>query len=148
MTDPPVIGFADTPLQVWPPRELVDLDANADVVRFVDRSTPSAHSDLAEAVMSAARSECPGALACSPSFVQLRYVMLVARRRVFALAFGMHELALRLDEQGRREAVPAGAAPAGEIGPEWVIFRLFYDLHPGPDLNRWIRRAFDTIPAE
>ena len=118
------------------------------MVHFVERSTPSAHSDLAAEVMKAARSECTDALALSPSFVQLRYVMLVARRRVFALAFGMHELALRLDESGGDEAVAAGATPAAEIGPEWVIFRLFYDLHPGPDLNRWIRRAFDAIPTE
>jgi quercetin dioxygenase-like cupin family protein len=119
---------------------LVEARANRQVLAYLAEHRPSCHSDTGSALLEAA-ANCEDAIAFSPSFAQCRYVALIAGRRVFALGRGQRSACFRVPGALREAALAAGAAPAPEIGTEWVSFSLFDAGRPAPDLAVWARRA-------
>jgi hypothetical protein len=126
---------------------LVRAGSNAAVLAYLAAHQPSAHSDLGDAMLRAARAHCGEWLAFSPSFGQCRYVALVTNETVFALARGMRSACYRLPAEPFRVALESGASAAGELGPEWVAFELFRPDRPAPDLAFWTLAAYGAARA-
>ena len=61
---------------------------------------------------------------------------------IFAAAWGMKEVAFRLDVERVRIALETGGRAASEIGPEWVTFAPFRAGYPTIDLPFWATRAY------
>lgn len=93
---------------------------NADVIAFIRRTNPFAHSDVGSLLFELGR-EIPGAQAYCPSARSCAYVVLhTAAHRIFAIAFGQRGLAFRLSAGPHAEALAAGGVEAPEIGVDWV----------------------------
>jgi mannose-6-phosphate isomerase-like protein (cupin superfamily) len=89
-----------------------------------------------------AAEKCGDWTAFSPSFGQCLYVALITRGRIFALGLGQRSACFRLPGALRETALATGAAPALEIGADWVGFSLFEAGRPAPDLPFWTLRAY------
>ena len=95
---------------------------NEDVLEFVRRANPFAHSDVGSILLALGES-IPGACAYSPSYAQCAYVVLHTQAwRIFAIAFGQRGLAFRLAPASRLAALADGGVVASDIGPDWVAF--------------------------
>ena len=93
---------------------------NADVLAFIRRANPFAHSDVGSLLFDLAR-EADGVSAYCPAPRSYAYVVLhTPASRIVAIAFDMRGLAFRLGALDRREAIAEGASPAPQIGDEWV----------------------------
>lgn len=115
--------------------------ANADVMAYLEREGPSAHDDVATALLKAANGlgevqhYCPDAAAYS--WLALH----TSDCRIFALAVGMNTVAFRFSAGGFDQAVKAGGLPAPQIGTGWVEWRLGWDT----DLKPWCKLAYDQL---
>jgi hypothetical protein len=93
---------------------------NGDVLEFIRRTNPFAHTDVGGLLFDL-RGELAGARAYCPAPASCAYVVLhTAADRIFAIAFGQRGLAFRIGGGARAEALADGAAPAPEIGPDWI----------------------------
>ncbi len=111
----------------WSIDERLDTAANADVLRYLRRESPSAHSDVAEALgraaagLSGVRSYCP-----DPE----RYAFVALHLddgTIVGLAYGMSGLALRIPAERRGHALSDGGASAPELGADWIRFEPWTD---------------------
>ena len=125
---------------------------NADVMDFVRRTSPSAHTDVGIRLLDLAK-EIPGASAYCPSFRSCAYVVLhTDADRIFAIAFSQRGLAFRLGARNRGVALADGGVAAPAIGPDWFAFAP-YDT-PGVTgsevrLRHWCNQAFtDAVEAK
>jgi hypothetical protein len=117
---------------VSPGRFLIDVtDArfhiapNDDVLAFVRRANPFAHSDVGGVLFALGR-EIDGAHAYCPSTASFAYVVLhTASHRIFAIAYGMRGLAFRLAPPSYAAALADGGTPRPEIGPDWLAFEPY-----------------------
>lgn len=101
----------------------------------------SAHSDIVEVLAEAA--EPLGDVEWySSDPANYGYVVLATRDVVFAAAYGMSRIGLRLDETFRARALETGGYDAAEIGPGWVAFEFFRSNYPAIDLPFWVRKAY------
>ena len=119
---------------------------NEDVLEFVRRTNPFAHSDVGSLLLALAEN-IPGARAYSPSFAQCAYVVLHTEGwQIFAIAFGQRGLAFRLAPASRDAALVDGGLAAADIGPAWVAFAPWGDQASRPDgrarLQQWCAQAF------
>jgi hypothetical protein len=95
---------------------------NADVIDFIRRVNPFAHSDVGSALFDLGK-EIPGAHAYCPVPSVYSYVVLhTAENRIFAIAFGMSALAFRLATRDEAAALSDGGVHAAEIGAGWTRF--------------------------
>jgi len=95
---------------------------NADVIEFIRRTNPFAHSDVGSIVYDFAKA-IPGARAYSPAPRSFAYVVLHDDAdRIVAIAFGQRGLGIRLRPTSIDAAVADGAVRAPEIGADWVTF--------------------------
>jgi hypothetical protein len=101
----------------------------------------SAHSDVAEALTVALKPLGDVQVFC-PDLRTYRYMVASTKRIIFAAAFGMTTIAVRLDERMAVRAVASGAVPYPECGQGWVSFTLFRDDWPKVDLEFWARKAY------
>jgi hypothetical protein len=122
---------------------LVEESSNRDVLAYL-RAEPSCHGDVGQALLDAAKDKCGEWTGYSPSFASFRYVALVTRRRVFALAHDMRYVCFRLPKELVATAVETGGKAATDIGPEWVRLELFRASYPAVDLPFWALRAYDA----
>lgn len=122
---------------------------NEDVLEFVRRSNPFAHSDVGSLLLTLGES-IPGARAYSPSFTQCAYVVLHTEAwQIFAIAFGQRGLAFRLAPESRDAALADGGVAARDIGPAWVAFTPWGDraslAHGHARLQHWCAQAFADV---
>ena len=119
---------------------------NDDVIGFIRRTNPFAHSDVGSLLLELAK-KIDGAHAYSPSYKQYAYVVLHSEAsRIFAIAYGQRGLAFRLAVSSRDTALGDGATAAEDIGRDWVhldpwnpnVSRSEMDAR----LARWSARAF------
>ena len=95
---------------------------NADVIEFIRRANPFAHSDVGSVAFEFAKA-IPGAHAYAPAARSYSYVALHdGRDRIFAIAYGQKYFGLRLATSLIDEAGLDGAVRAPEIGSVWVTF--------------------------
>lgn len=119
---------------------------NEDVLAFVRRTNPFAHSDVGSLLLALGKG-VPGSRAYSPSFAQCAYVVLhTAAWRIFAIAFGQRGLAFRLTPASRLAALADGGVGASDIGPDWLSFDPWNpdmpSAVPRTRLEHWCERAF------
>jgi len=125
--------------------------ANEDVLEFVRRTNPFAHSDVGSLLLDLGKG-ITGALAYSPSYAAYAYVVLHTDAwRIFAIAFGQRGLAFQLPPTSRAEALADGAVAAPDIGRTWVAFDPWDASLRASDwrarLQRWCARAFGDATA-
>ena len=143
--------------QLMPGKFLIDLTdarfriaANEDVMEFVRRVNPFAHTDVGTRLLALGK-EIPSARAYCPSYGSCAYVVLhTGADRIFAIAFGQEGLCFRISPTARADALADGGAPAPEIGADWVCFapwdtRAMTGTHER--LRRWCARAFTDAAA-
>jgi len=120
---------------------------NADVIEFIRRTNPFAHSDVGSIVFELAK-EIPGAHAYCPSPRNCAYVVLHDEAlRIVAIAFGQRAVGLRLAPSWIDSAVADGASPAPEIGSEWVTFDP-WDVNDRDRMHKiraWTERALSRL---
>jgi hypothetical protein len=96
------------------------IPGNADVLAFIRRKNPFAHSDIGSLLFDLARDTSDVSAYC-PAPRSLAYVVLhTATNHIVAIAFDMRGLAFRLGAVDRAAALAEGASPAPEIGEDWV----------------------------
>lgn len=126
------------------------VSANEDVLAFIRRANPFAHSDVGS-VLFALGKQIPGAHAYCPSVSSLAYVVLhTASDRIVAIAFDQRGLAFRLGAPAYADAIADGGTEAPTIGPDWMRFDP-WAVRPVdttyPHLQRWAERAFADAAA-
>lgn len=123
---------------------------NADVLAFIRRANPFAHSDVGAFVFECAR-QIDGAHAYCPSPSSCAYVVLhTTSQRIVAIAYDQRGLAVRLGERAQAEAIAAGNRVVPAVGADWV------EIDPWPagrargELSAcdWMARAYaDAIAS-
>lgn len=125
-------------------QEHVDADRNRDVLAYLERAWPSCHSDNSSVLVKAAIDRCGEWLGYCPSLENYGYVALITNRVVFALGIGQSCVCFKLSDRLRATALTTGAAPAEEIGREWVTIQLFRPDWPDPDVPFWTLKAYSA----
>ena len=125
------------------------IDDNADVIGFIRRVNPFAHSDVGSVLFELAK-KIPGAHAYCPVPSAYSYVLLhTDANRIFAIAFDMRGLAFRIAPEDEATALADGGLPATNIGPGWVAFEP-WSREPATvtreRLLRWCTRACESAP--
>src|SRR5262249_39327154 len=120
------------------------IDDNADVMEFIRRVNPFAHSDVGSLLFELGK-ETDGAYAYCPVPSVYSYVVLhTAESRIFAIAFVMRALAFRLAGDDEAAALSDAGIRAMDIGAEWVRFER-WGREPNAvthaRLSRWCSRA-------
>ena len=127
------------------------IPVNADVIEFIRKTNPFAHSDVGSVLFDLAKTT-PGAHAYCPVPSAYSYVVLhTDANRIFAIAFGMHGLAFRLAESELSEALTDSGVAAPDIGGDWVRFEPWgrEDREvTRARLRRWCDRACATALGE
>lgn len=116
---------------------------NADVIEFIRRKNPFAHSDVGSILFEYAK-QIPGAHAYCPSPRSLAYVVLHDDNdRIFAIVFSQQGFGIRLAPAMIDAAVADGAMRAPEIGSDWVTFNQWdvNDKSRKQKLRAWTERA-------
>ena len=118
---------------------------NEAVIAYLEAFHPSAHSDVAEELMTAAKGlslarwHCPNGLACS-------YILYHVEGLIVALAFGSRNIGLRLTAPELNGALSEGAVEDAKLGEEWAVFELFKaDVSTEKmraDLRKWFLTAY------
>jgi len=133
-------------IELTDPRFVSD-DNNADVIEFIRRANPFAHSDVGSVLFELGK-ETPGAHAYCPVPSVYSYVVLhTDANRIFAIAFGMSGLAFRLAPDDEAAALADGAIHASDIGIGWLRFEPWgHGPRAATDarLRQWCARACAT----
>jgi len=119
---------------------------NHDVVDYIRRTNPSAHSDVADALIRAAKGLAGVSHYC-PAPANYAFVVLhTSADRIFAIAYGQHGLAFRLPETAIAEALADRGTAQTAIGPGWVMFPPWpvdeLTAVTKARLKRWCERAY------
>jgi hypothetical protein len=122
----------------WPPLpDRLLTDENRDAVRFLATPGLSAHSDVAE-VLALAIASCAGAqLFCPDSSAYAYLAAFRSDNRIFAIAYGMQVIAVRLVPIFVVKALADGASSAPNLGSDWVLLDAF-----ASNAQSWIQRAY------
>ena len=118
---------------------------NSEVVAFLRRTSPSAHSDVAEELGHAAPS-VPYAWFCPDPSESAFVAMHLPDFKIVALALGMNTIAYRLPQKRVSEAVRDGAVAAPEIGAGWVSFDP-WKIELSTDKRRQLLSAWCSVAA-
>jgi len=127
------------------------IPGNEDVVDFIRRMNPFAHSDVGSFLLDLGK-KIDGARAYCPSYKQCAYVVLHTDAwRIFAIAYGQRGLAFRLSPTSHLAAIGDGGTTAGEIGSDWIAFDPWKSsvstLQLRARLERWSAQAFADSSA-
>jgi hypothetical protein len=136
--------------KAMPGQLLIDVTANrfltannSDVIEFIRRTNPFAHSDVGSMLFEYAKT-IPGARAYCPAPTSYAYVVLHDEAdRIVAIAFGQRGFGVRLRPASVDEAVADGAVRATDIGPNWVTFDPWdvSDKSRKQRIRHWTERA-------
>lgn len=126
----------------------IDNEQNASVLKYLKNL--SAHSDIAE-VLGLGCKDLPEAQLYCPDGHAYRYLLAYAKGTVFAFAFNMGGLGVRLPPVLWNAAREDGGRNWDSAGPDWILFSLWDTNVQSPaDIQRWIKAAYDfalTPPA-
>ncbi len=114
---------------------------NAAVLKHVELL--SAHSDIVDLLKAALKPLGDVQLFC-PDWQAYRYFVASTQGIVFALAVGMHTIAVRLDPRMKTRALQTGAERYPDCGDDWValLYHTSDDDWPTADLPFWTRKAY------
>ncbi len=109
-------------MDCWEIDPRFDTSDNAEVLGFLRRARPSAHSDVAEELLRSAN-RLAGVTHYCPDPVNHAFVALhLANFSILGLAYGQSKLAYRLPENRIEQAIQEGALQASELGRGWLFF--------------------------
>jgi hypothetical protein len=132
----------------WVIGEKFETMANKDVLSFLKKSSPSAHSDLVDEFRLAAQSAPDVHFYCPDTSNYAFYAAHLADYTIVALALGMRKIAFRLPKSLVFDAVQDGGVSFPEIAPEWVSFTLAsnseQEVASRRKLGHWFRKAVTT----
>lgn len=115
------------------------IGANSTVLAWLERVQPSAHDDVASAVIASAKG-LGGVQHYCPNPASYAWLGLHTTGNViFALASGMNTVAFRLPPDAFKSALDAGGVPAIDLGPDWIQWQLGWDMDLGP----WTKLALE-----
>jgi hypothetical protein len=128
------------------------IPVNRSVVEFIERANPSAHSDVASALIDAAKGLRDVRHYC-PDSARYAYVVLhTGDHVIFGLAYGMNALALRVGADDVERGVADRGWADAELGEGWVRFDPFAVDEPTKvtrdRLRRWCARAHEWAGGE
>lgn len=96
------------------------IPGNEDVIEFIRRANPFAHSDVGSILFDLAK-ELTGVHAYCPAPSSFAYVVLHDdANRIFAIAYVQRELAIKLSGADYLEAMDDDGDHFNNIGPDWV----------------------------
>jgi hypothetical protein len=126
--------------------ERFKIPENRAVIEYIQRESPSAHSDIGSVLIRLARF-VPGAQYYCPSFSSLAYVVLHNNANlIFAIAIGMLKIDFRLPHALVSETRGRGEGAHSDIGADWLSVRPFPRGEPraivDARLNRWCEAAY------
>jgi hypothetical protein len=114
------------------------IPANAAVMEYIGRTNPFAHADLGARLVAFGKG-IAGAHAYCPDYDAFAYVVLHNDANViFATAWGMSKIALRLPKSAEAMADGGGRS---EIGEDWISFVAIPEDR-GTVLGTWCELAF------
>lgn len=125
--------------------ESLHTDENRAVLTFLSGS--SCHSDLASRLYEATEHLGEATEHCT-DVQRFGFVVHETQGVIFAAAWGMQEVAFRLDAERVRIALETGGRPAPEIGSGWVAFAPFRAGAPAMDLKVWATCAYQFARGE
>jgi len=119
---------------------------NVEVVGFLTREHPSAHSDVTDELSKAAEG-LPGVGWFCPDVQRYAYLVLHSKQDlIFGIAIGMSGLVLKLPADQNPAARLDGGEPRPEIGSGWICFNPFASptnmAGTRAKLRHWCRVAF------
>ena len=131
--------------------ERFKIPANRDVIEFIRRENPFAHSDIGDALIRLGKL-VPGAQYYCPSFSSLAYVVLHTRANlIFAIAIGMLKIDFRLPLALVGSAIESGEGDLSAIGADWLSVPPFPRGEPRAEvdarLHRWCEAAYQYAQA-
>jgi hypothetical protein len=112
---------------------------NEPVLEYV--KDKSAHSDIAEALLTAVKPLGDVQTFC-PDLWQYRYLLVSTKAVIFGFAVGMETIAFRLPPPLNDRALATGGHRIVELGDEWIGFILFRNDWPNVDLAFWARKGY------
>jgi hypothetical protein len=117
------------------------IPANAEVIDFITRVNPFAHSDVADRLIESSNG-LPGSEEYCPAPANCAYVILHdPGNRVFAIAYDQRGLAFRLPPERVPDALSDRGARQPDIGTDWVRFEPWRLGEPSTTtldrLKRW-----------
>lgn len=122
----------------WVIEDRFRIQANATVLAWLDRVSPSAHDEVASALIHSASGLC-GVQHYCPNRASYAWLGLHTKGDVlFALATGMKTVGFRLPPALLENALKAGGVLAVDLGPDWIQWQLGWDM----DLRPWLKLAF------
>jgi len=128
-----------------------EIAENASIVGFLRRTMPSAHSDVAAALIQSADG-IGGVHHYCPAPARYAFVVLhLSDFSIFGLAYGQSRLAYRVPGERIAQALGDGGSRAPELGPRWVMLEPWSDNEPLHQsrrrLARWCTIAAGSVPG-
>jgi hypothetical protein len=133
----------------WPLDKKFKIAANREILAFITRTNPSAHSDISSALTDATESLPDVRQYCPDKHAYAYWALHTGDCRIFALAFGMSGLAYRVPFATISVATADGTGRRSEIGADWI------EITPWPtgmtseaaasNLRRWCKIAHDYV---
>jgi hypothetical protein len=122
---------------------------NAEVMEFIRRVNPFAHSDVGQVLFDLAREIGAGAYCPAPKVCA--YVVLHSTtNRIFAIAYDQRSVAFRLPDGSQAEALTEGGEAVPKVGTDWIRFDPWAGARAGginPHLRSWAERSFADCAA-
>ncbi len=113
--------------------------ANRQILAHLDKTSPSAHDDVASALVNSAK-ELRGVQHYCPNPSSYAWQCLHTKDHViFAFATGMNTVAFRLPASSIKSAMEAGGIQASDLGADWIEWQLGWDM----DLRPWTKLALE-----
>jgi len=125
----------------------LDPSQNRVVLKYLSSARPSAHSEVADALLHASAPLGEYQRVC-PDPAKYSYLLLSTSGIAFALARGMSSVSFRLHRELLERAVLSGASIDPELGEPWATFVLFRSDWPEPDLRFWALKAYDNARTD
>ncbi len=121
--------------------------SNAAITRFLEQTSPSAHSDVADELLLSADG-LAGVSSYCPDFQNSAFLVVhTADNQIFGLAYGMKRLCYQVPSGFSAEVEADGGQVLAEIGFGWVCFNPFDSDQRTEELRKkgkkWCRIAYE-----
>ncbi len=121
--------------------------SNAAITRFLEQTSPSAHSDVADELLLSADG-LAGVSSYCPDFQNYAFLVVhTADNQIFGLAYGMKRLCYQVPSGFSAEVEADGGQVLAEIGFGWVCFNPFDSDQRTEELRKkgkkWCRIAYE-----
>jgi hypothetical protein len=128
----------------WPLDHTFKTVENEAIIAFIEREQPSAHDDVASALIESAKGLTDVRWHCPDPHAYAYVVLHTRANTIFGIAFGMRSLAYRLPRDAIQDAVAEGGTVCAEIGDDWLLCQPW---GMPVRLKHWCKTAHDHAVA-